>query len=228
MAKILLVEDNKAVSDAVTDALQLERHAVDAVFTAEGARAFIESITFDLIIFDWELPDGSGLELCRNYRASGGTAKVLILTGKDRVLDKTSGLDSGADDYLTKPFNADELAARIRALLRRTSSTASPTLKFGNIELDPEARTALIVGAELRVRPREFALLECFLMNPNKLITHSQLRNKVWWDEPEAQRNTVNAMVARLRTKLQDAGSNVSITSVPGEGFRMDVAVIDE
>lgn len=225
MAKILLVEDNKAVSEAVTDALKLERHAVDAVLTAADARAFMESLNFDVIIFDWELPDGSGLDLCRQFRASGGTAAVLMLTGKDKVVDKTTGLDSGADDYLTKPFTSEELAARIRALLRRSPTVSAPTLKFGDLELDPFAKTASIVSSELRLRRREFALLEYFLVNPNKLISHSELRNQVWWDEPEAQHNTVNAMVARVRAKLKEAGSKVLITSDPGKGFRLELPV---
>lgn len=222
MAKILFVEDDRAVSDSVVDALRAQRHVVDPVYTATDAREFLLTYSYELIILDWQLPDGSGLEICQNFRREGGQTPVLMLTGKDKVVDKTSGLDSGADDYLTKPFVTDELVARIRALLRRHTKDNVEKLSFADIILDQSARCVMVVSQELSLRPREFALLEFLVANPNKLLPHEQLRNRVWWDEPTVERNTINALVARVRTKLQDSGSKVSIVSVPGEGYRLE------
>ncbi len=223
MPKILLVEDDIAVSGMVADGLQAQRHAVDVVGTIQHAQEHLQSFTYDLLILDWELPDGSGVELCTQYRKQRETTPILMLTGKSSINDKLQGLDSGADDYLTKPFSLIELTARVRALLRRLPNQTDESTSFADIALDRTSRKAAVGTNDLKLSPREFALLAFLISHTEDLLSQDHLRNKVWWDEPDVTRNTVNATVARLRKKLEDAGSRVSINAVIREGFKIEV-----
>ncbi len=221
MAKILFLEDDLQMASSVVDTLRFEKHTVDSVHNVRDAREFLKTYQYDLLILDWELHDGAGVEVCKQYKDSGGSAPVLMLTGKTEVRDRTTGLDSGADDYVLKPFDADELTARIRALLRRIANVEE-LISFGDIKLNLSTRNAYISDKQIQIRPREFALLEYLIKNADKLVAHSSLRNHVWWDEVEVERNTINAMVARVRKKIQEQGSKINITSVAGEGFKME------
>lgn len=220
MAKILIVEDDVRTAEAVADFLRGEKHVVDAIFSAEGGREYLLTYSYDLVILDWQLPDGSGVDICKEYKIRNFHTPVLMLTGKNSTHDKTVGLDSGADDYLVKPFSTDELAARIRALLRRIQKE-DKNLSIANLEIDLVGKKATVSGKEIKLRPREFSLLECLMNSVDKVVTHATLRNQVWWDELEVERNTINAMTARLRTKLQDAGAGIAIVSEPGVGFKL-------
>lgn len=223
MAKILFVEDDLQMASSVVDTLRFEKHTVDCVHNARDAQEFLKTYQYDLLILDWELPDGAGVDICKQYKNSGGSAPVLMLTGKTELKDRTTGLDAGADDYVLKPFAADELTARIRALLRRIASVEE-IISFGDLSLNLSTRAASISNKQIQIRPREFALLEHLIKNAEKLVSHSVLRNQVWWDEVEVERNTVNAMVARVRKKIQEHGSKVTLTSVAGEGFKMELS----
>ena len=222
MAKILLIEDDAPLAAELRTHLQSEKHIVDIVHNFKDAQAFLQRFEYDALIIDWQLPDGSGLDLCQQLRNKGCTTPMLMLTGKSELEERMAGLDSGADDYVCKPFNAEELSARIRALLRRSAESVQELSMIGDISIDTSARTVSISGSEVRLRPREFALLTYLIEQAGSTITHKNLRDKVWWDEENVERNTINAMAARLRKKLQEAGSKVGITSVAGEGFRLD------
>lgn len=221
MAKILLVEDDVQTAQFVADSLRAEKHVVDFVHSAVMAQEYLLTYTYDLVILDWQLPDGSGVDLCKEFKIRNCHTPVLMLTGKGTTQEIMTGLDSGADDYLVKPFSTIELAARVRALLRRLLKETK-NIQFAGIELDLIAKKAIVSGNEIRLRPREFSLLECLINNAEQVVTHTTLRNQVWWDEVDIERNTINAMVARLRTKLQGTSASVSISSVPGVGFKLE------
>lgn len=223
MAKVLLVEDDQAVSNVVADALRRDRHSVDAVFTASDSYDFLATYTYDILIIDWELPDGSGVDVCKKAKASKTAPPVLILTGKRELDEKITGLDSGADDYLTKPFSVEELLARLRALLRRTSHDdgGAASCEFADIVIDRASCIAKVMAATIKLTPREFRLLEYFMNNAGRVIGHDELRTQVWWDEADLERNTINAGVARLRNKLAKAGSSVNLIALPREGFEL-------
>lgn len=219
MAKILFLEDDLQVSEELTKFLRQEKHIVDPLYSCADAEAYLKRFEYDLLILDWQLPDGSGLELCKQLRKNDCATPILMLTGKSEVSDRTFGLDSGADDYVVKPFSAEELSARIRALLRRIDESEKSVSSYADISLDAAARTVFVGGTQVQLRSREFALLQCLLERTETTVSHQILRNTVWWDEDNVERNTINAMTARLRKKLQEAGSHVQIDAMAGEGF---------
>ncbi|MGH9551349.1 MAG: response regulator transcription factor, partial [Terriglobales bacterium] len=177
MAKIIVVDDDAALTNIIVDWLQNENYTVESVAKGTEALEFLDTYPYDLVILDWGLPDLSGIEVCKKYRAKGGRAPVLMLTGKDHITEKEEGLDAGADDYLTKPFEVRELSARIRALLRRPPSWHDNVVKIGPLELDPSTRTVNRNGAELQIFPRDFALLEFLMRHAGKVFTSDALMN---------------------------------------------------
>lgn len=222
MAKILFLEDDVQVAEALATHLRVEeKHVVDTVYTCAEAEAFLQRFEYDLLILDWQIPDGSGIDLCKQLRQKGCTTPVLVLTGKTETAEKTLGLDSGADDYVVKPFSAQEIAARIRALTRRIGDPVQEQCNFADITVDPAARTVAVNHEPVKLRPREFALLEFLISEAGNTVSHKSLRDKVWWDEETVERNTINALVSRLRKKLQEAGSKVEIIAAGGEGYRL-------
>lgn len=217
--RLLLIEDDLTLGDAVRAFLQAQGHVVDWVTCVADARAATEE-KFDVILLDWRLPDGSGVDWLRRYRATGGEhgqTPVLMLTARDALNDRIEGLDAGADDYLIKPFQLTELAARIRAASRRASGHASATLVHGPIALDPAARSVARNGAAVDLTAREYALLEAFMRRPGRIVSRPALEELLYGYESEVASNTVEVHIASLRRKL---GHDV-IDTVRGMGYRL-------
>ncbi len=219
MPKLLLVEDDLTVSNAVVEWLSAERYVVDAVADGSEGAYLLQTDIYDLIILDWELPDARGIDLLQHYRVNGGKKPVLMLTGKCDVDDKAKGLDTGADDYLTKPFRLEELSARIRALLRRRFDSDAEVLELGALRLEPSAHKVTIDGNEIHLLPKEFAMLELMMRYPGKVFTSDKLKHRVWGVDDQISTQAVFTCILRLRQKLEESGA--LIITVPGGGYKL-------
>ncbi|HQR59491.1 MAG TPA: response regulator [Azonexus sp.] len=213
--RILLVEDDPQLGDGLTIGLRQAGFAVDWVKDGNSADHALQSETFDLIVLDLGLPRLSGMEVLSRARSRRQTLPVLILTARDATGDKVSGLDAGADDYLVKPVDLDELAARIRALTRRSAGRAAPLLTRGDLTLDPAAHSVTLAGAPVELSSREFSLLQMLLENAGRVLSRSQLEQSVygWRDEPDS--NALEVHIHHLRKKL---GSEL-IRTLRGVGY---------
>jgi len=200
--RILLAEDDPQLGDGLTVGLRQDGYAVDWVKDGLAADLALKSESFDLLVLDLGLPRLSGMEVLARLRGRGQTLPVLILTARDATGDKIAGLDSGADDYLVKPIDLDELAARVRALSRRTAGRAAPLLQHGDLVLDPAARQVTRGGVPVELAGREFALLQALLENRGRVMTRAQLEGSLygWRDEPDS--NALEVHVHHLRKKL--------------------------
>lgn len=223
MARLLLADDDRSVLVMLSSWLKLEdQHTVDTASNGEEALSFLEAYSYDIVILDWEMPKIAGVEVCRRFKEKNPGVPVLMLTGKDTVQDKVQGLNAGADDYLTKPFQAEELSARVRALLRRGNKQETAALVSGAVSLEPLAKRVTIKGAELRLSPTEFALLEFFLTNPDQSFSPEALLSRIWAGADDATIASVRVTVNRLRTKLEGALGNAPLTTVRGSGYSWD------
>ena len=215
--RILLVEDDPMIGKTLYAALQQDGYAVDWVKDGQAARVALDTAddAYALVLLDLGLPKKSGLELLRDLRRAGNKVRVLIVTARDAVTDRVAGLDAGADDYLVKPFSLDELAARMRAVLRRDVARGDNVLTNGDIALDPAARTVTRDGAAVDLSPREFALLAALLERPGTALSKTQLEERLygWGDEVES--NAIEVHVHNLRRKL---GAD-AIRTVRGVGY---------
>ena len=217
--RLLLVEDDLTLGDAVRAFLKTRGHTVDWVTTVADARAAAES-PFDVILLDWRLPDGSGVDWLRELRSGHGENQhtpVLMLTARDSLGDRVEGLDAGADDYLIKPFQLAELAARIRATSRRAAGHASGILTVGEIALERAGQVVTLRGAPVDLTAREYALLEALLRRAGCILSRTTLEELLYGFEADVSSNTVEVHVASLRRKL---GHEV-IETVRGMGYRM-------
>lgn len=219
MAKILIIEDDKQLSMLICDFLQGEGHTAEAVFKGKEGLERLLFYKYDAVILDWELPELSGPEICKKYREKNGNSPILMLTGKKELEEKETGLDSGADDYLTKPFQLRELAARLRALLRRPAVASSPVLKAGNISFNPASRQVFRADVELTMQPKEIALLEFFMRHPNVPFSADAIMDRVWSSESDAAPDTVRIQIMRLRNKLDIDGKESMIKTVHRVGY---------
>lgn len=226
MAKILIIEDDVQLSKLVRDWLKLERHEAEIVNDGQEGLNRLKVYEYDLIVLDLELPMISGMEILKEFRTLGKKTPVLILTGRTTIDDKELGLDAGADDYLTKPFHAKELTARIRALMRRVGGQIGTVLKAGEIELDRSTFSVKKSGAEIKLVPKEFALLEFLLRNPGTIFPPEALLNRVWSNESDATVEALTTCIKRLRKKLDSEGQESIIRNVHGVGYglRTDLA----
>lgn len=215
--KILLVEDDELLGDGIRAGLTLASFAVDWVRRGDQALAAAADHAYDACVLDLGLPGKDGLTVLRQLRRSGSALPVLVLTARDTRQDKVAGLDSGADDYLTKPFDLEELLARLRALLRRATGIVSPVIRHGSIELDPASRRVTLAGAEVTLSGREYALLLDFLTHPQHIRSRSQLEDSLYaWGEGSGS-NTVEVYIHHLRKKL---GRGL-IETLRGRGYRL-------
>lgn len=221
MAKILIVEDDVELTAMIAEWLSFERHIVEVVHNGRDGTDRLRNCQYDVIILDWALPDLTGLEICRIYRGEQGTTPIIMLTGRGSVGDKEMGLDSGADDYLTKPFNMKELSARIRALLRRSTQQPSNVLKAGELVVDPGKYKVLKAGQEITLLPREFALLEFFMRHPDEVFSAEALLQRVWHSESEATSDALRTCIKRLRQKIDVDNENSIIQTIPRVGYRL-------
>ncbi len=217
--RLLVVEDEAHLARYLVRGLREEAYAVDHVGTwAEASELAFEN-EYDLAILDLMLPDGSGLDLLREWRAGELDMPVLVLTARDTIEDKVTGLDLGADDYLTKPFEFEELLARVRSLLRRQPAPATVILRFEELELDRAQHQAAIAALPLDLTVKEFALLEYLMINPLRVLSRDQIADHVWGDGFSAETNAIDVMVGRLRRKIREAGGRRLIDTVRGLGY---------
>lgn len=223
MAKILLVEDDRELGCIISACLSFDHYTVESVHDGLEAMARLRTYHYDAIILDWALPSMSGLAICEDFRAVGGTTPILMLTGKHDIAEKEQGLDSGADDYLTKPFDKRELSARIRALLRRSGDKlAANTLSFKNIVLEPDNFRVTRGGTEVNLVAKEFAMLELFLRHPGRLFSTDDLISQVWMSDEASSEQSIRQHIKNLRKKLDSAGGPPVIHTVRGVGYKLD------
>ncbi|MCO5314867.1 MAG: response regulator transcription factor [Solirubrobacterales bacterium] len=220
MSRILIAEDERRVSAFLEKGLRANGHTTTSVADGPGAVAQARDEDFDLLILDLGLPGLDGTEVLRTLRAQGQRLPVLILSARDDVRDRIAGLDLGADDYLTKPFQFDELLARVRARLRDTGTSEEVILEQGTVTLDLRTRRALVDGQSIELSAREFALLEFFLRNPDQVLSREQLLSHVWGYDFDPNSNVIEVYVGYLRRKL---GAERIIT-VRGMGYRLSTS----
>lgn len=219
---LLVIEDEQDLARALQRGLQGEGYAVDVALDGEHGSELAGINDYDLLILDLNLPGVDGLEVCRRLRACAPELLILILTARDRVGDRITGLDAGADDYLVKPFHFGELAARVRALLRRDLRVRAPLLHCGDLKLDPAAHVAWQQRRRLSLTRKEFAILEYFMRHPGEVVSQEELLEHVWDANANVFSNVVRVHINSLRHKLQDSASAPRyIETVVGAGYRL-------
>jgi len=217
--RLLLVEDDVMIGESINEALTIENYAVDWVRDGRSAELALANGVYDLILLDLGLPKKQGIQVLSEYRQHGGMLPVLIITARDAIADKVGGLDSGADDYLVKPFDLDELFARVRALLRRNSGRAQPVITFGKVTLNPAIHEVHLDGQLLSLSGREFALLHALLNPPGRVLSLAELEDKLYsWDH-EVASNSLEVLIHRLRKKL---GTDF-IRNIRGLGYKVSI-----
>ncbi|MBW4466300.1 MAG: response regulator transcription factor [Pegethrix bostrychoides GSE-TBD4-15B] len=227
--KILLVEDEPDLGRAIQQALSREKYIVDWVQDGSQAWNYLETpwSSYTMAVFDWLLPGLSGIELCKRLRQQHNSLPVLILTAKDSMADKVTGLDAGADDYLVKPFGMAELLARLRALQRRSAQPYSQTLQLGRLTLDYATSTVSVRVEDgshvVQLTAKEFQLLEHFMRHPQQIINRDQLMNALWEVQAEPASNVVSAQMRLLRRKLADYDCDGMIETIYGLGYRLNL-----
>jgi len=222
--RILLVEDDPLIGDGVKNGLKQFGYTVDWLVDGESAKRTLRAESFDIIILDLGLPNLSGIELLRLIRSQGITTPVLILTARDSVEDRVKGLDSGADDYMVKPFELQELAARTRALIRRSSGRAEASITHGNVTLDPAAHKVFLNDEEINLPRREFALLHKLLEEKGRVLSREQLMQSIYgWDE-DVDSNALEVHIHNLRKKL----NATFIRTIRGVGYMVEDKPVDD
>ena len=220
--RILLAEDEKSMSKALTVILTKNNYSVDAVFDGEEALSYIKTGDYDLAILDVMMPKMDGFEVVKQIRAAGITIPVMMLTAKSQVDDKVEGLDLGANDYLTKPFESKELLARIRALTRTATATVDNTLRFGNIELNRGNFDLKGPEGSIKLPAKEFQLLEYLMANPGVLMSSEKLFDKVWGLDFDGDISIVWTNLSYLRRKLAQVGADVKIKATRNAGYTLE------
>jgi two-component system response regulator QseB len=213
--RVLVVEDDRMIASGLDRALRQEGYAVDGVADGRSAAEALRTATFDIVLLDLGLPQRDGLEVLRELRGRGDSTPVIIVTARDDVQNRIAGLDSGADDYIVKPFDLDEVAARMRSVQRRAARRADPCIRHGGIRLDPAAHSVEQHGALVPLSAHEYAVLEALLQRPGAILSRSQLEDRLYgWNEP-VESNAVEVYIHGLRRKL---GSGV-IRTLRGVGY---------
>jgi DNA-binding response OmpR family regulator len=220
--RILLVEDDVDQLEPLQAALSEAGHIVDGVEDGATAQWILSKRDYDLLILDWLLPEVSGLSLCQQYRRLGKTAPVLLLTAKDAIVDKISGLDAGADDYLIKPADVFELLARVRALGRRSPLWKGDTLQVEDLTLHLSTLTMERGEQSLQLSTREFLFLEYLMRHPRQVLSRSQIEQALWEWGSEPESNAITVLVRRLRQRLQMIGAVSWLETVYGMGYRLN------
>lgn len=221
MAKILYLEDDSDLARGVIDFLVAKHYLVEHCATAEDASLRLKLTAFDVLILDWNVPDGSGLDVLRAFRANGGRSPALMLTARDNIDDKQSGFSAGTDDYLTKPFDLRELLMRVEALQRRPLEVMPETLHAGNLSLNSAAKEVFVEGKKVDLMPKEFAVLEFLMKRRGQVFSLEALLNRVWSTESESTTEAVAVTIKRLRKKLDNVGAKDIIENVFGVGYKV-------
>jgi two-component system, OmpR family, response regulator len=209
------------VAMTIAEWLRDEGHIVEVANDGETGLDYLKFYSYDVAIIDWDIPKLSGPEVCRTYRERGGDAPILMLTGKSELADKEHGLDAGADDYLTKPFQPRELSARLRAILRRPPVRVEAVLYAQDVALDTVTHEVRRAGKVIHLMPKEFALLEFLMRNPNQPLSPDAILNRLWASSSEVSTESVKVYIARLRKKIDSEGSTPLITTVHGVGYKL-------
>jgi DNA-binding response OmpR family regulator len=219
--RILLIEDNRRLSQSLKLSLEDGGYAVDAAFDGEEGQDLAELTPYDAIILDIMLPKKDGLAVCRDLRDKRINTPILMLTARDTVDDRVRGLDSGADDYLVKPFAINELRARLRALLRRDLPDKTSVIVVDDLQLDTVTHRVTRADLPIELTAKEYALLEYFMRNPDRLITREMAESHVWSYDFEGVSNVIDVYVRRLRRKIDDPFTTKLIETVRGAGYRL-------
>lgn len=220
--RILIVEDDSRIAKPLAEDLSHQNHAVDIALDGELGWDCFQTAEYDLILLDIMLPKVDGITLCKKIRQTGSNALVLMLTARDTTPDKVLGLDAGADDYLIKPFELEELSARIRALSRRSKEVQHPILTHGKLDLDTGSCIVTYNKKALDLTPKEYMILELFLKNPSQVLTRSAIMDRLWTFDEVSGEQTIKTHLTNLRRKLKEAGaSGKFIETVYGLGYRL-------
>ena len=223
MAKILLIEDDLDLCSMVADFLTTDRHTVEAVNDGQTGWEMLQNSVFDLVVLDWELPELQGIEVLRRFRSGGGKTPVIMLTGKGEIAEKELGFETGADDYLSKPFELRELGMRLRALLRRSPTAVSNELKLHDLVLDTVKHKVSKNGKEIKLLPRDFSLLEFFMRYPGEIFSPDTLLARVWHQDSDASQEGLRVAIRRIR-KAIDSSDDLTLSiieNVPRVGYRL-------
>lgn len=222
MARILIVEDDHDLAESLSQFLKDQNHITETVMTADDADFRLSTYDYDLVILDIGLPDDTGISVLKKYRTRGGKTPVIFLTGESDIAIKEEGLDSGADDYVTKPYDVRELAARVRAMLRRPREFQDNEISVGELVLDTKYVKATLRGKELDLAPIEFSLLSFFAKHPDEHFTSQTLMDRVWSSESESSTDVVRVHITRLRKKLSTDSDSKVIRTMRGLGYYLD------
>lgn len=215
--RILLVEDDKELGSAMRDHIASEGHAIDWMQTISDAQSCISTVRYDLIVLDLNLPDGAGLDLLRSARKRGDVTPVIIVTARDRITDRITGLNAGADDYLVKPFDLSEMLARIGAVARRYGGNPNPKVKMGSLTFDIPSRTVTGAIGTIDLSQREWIILELLLQRRGVVISKTQIEDCLYTFDAEVESNTIEVYISRLRKKI----GNDRIETLRGFGYRL-------
>jgi DNA-binding response OmpR family regulator len=220
--RILIIEDDDRIAKPLAEYLKRQHHIVDITTDGIEGWEWSQSGLYELILLDLMLPKLDGITLCQRLRAAASNAIIFMLTARDTTDDKIIGLDAGADDYLVKPFELKELAARIRALARRSPDVRAPILIHGDLQLDPTIQQVTYAGSMLSLTPKEYMILEYFLRNPNRIVTRSTILDKLWEFDKSSGEGSIKTHITNLRNKLRASGSSEDlIENVYGIGYRL-------
>ena len=221
--RLLLAEDERELSNALAAILKHNHYSVDTVANGEDALAYLDAKNYDALILDWMMPKMDGITVLRKLREMGNSIPVLFLTAKSEVDDRVMGLDAGADDYLTKPFAAKELLARIRAITRRQTEMLDTVLTFGNITLNRAAFELASPFGQIRLPNKEYQMMEMLMMNSGQLISTERFMEKIWGYDSEAEINVVWVYLSYLRKKLVSLQANVQIKATINQGYSLEI-----
>jgi DNA-binding response OmpR family regulator len=219
--RVLIVEDNHRLNHSLKLSLIDDGYAVDSAFDGQEGEELAEMVPYDAIILDIMLPKKDGLQVCRQLRDHRVKTPIILLTARDTVEDRVLGLDSGADDYLVKPFALEELRARLRALLRRESSDKSALIKIADLSLDPATHFVERAGQRIELTAKEFALLEYFMRSPNRVISREMAESHIWSFDFQSTSNVVDVYIRRLRRKIDDPFETKLFETIRGAGYRL-------
>ena len=220
--RLLLAEDEKALSKALATILERNKYSVDTAYDGQEALEYLAAGNYDGVILDIMMPKVDGITVLREIRKKGNLIQVLLLTAKSEVDDKVLGLDAGANDYLTKPFNARELLARIRAMTRTQTAQADSRLKIGNVTLDRATYELSTPSGSYRLANKEFQMMEMLMANPKNLISSERFMEKIWGYDSEAEINVVWVYISYLRKKLSALHANIQIKAMRNAGYTLE------
>jgi len=219
--RVLVVEDERKIADFIRRGLTEQGYAVDIAYDGDEALDWPAVAEFDVVILDVMLPGRDGIEVCRTLRERGARVPILMLTARDAVEDRVRGLDSGADDYLVKPFAFAELLARLRALARREPGMIAPSLELGDLTLDTTTREVSRAGQVIEMTTKEYAILEYMMRHPNQVLTRSMIAEHVWNYDFDNASNVIDVHIRNLRRKIDDGFSTKLISTIRGAGYRI-------